>query len=125
MKNWIIYIILIFSFSTCKKYEQGPGFSLLSKRKRVIGTWHPQVVFNPNNILQIYNYQGEMSFFEDDSFREITPTYEFEGTWAFSPDNEDLLVYNPGLIKFKILRLKKNELWLLSESEEKEYHLIK
>lgn len=66
-----------------------------------------------------------MSFFEDDSFREITPTYEFEGTWAFSPDNEDLLVYNPGLIKFKILRLKKNELWLLSESEEKEYHLIK
>ncbi|NLA25394.1 MAG: hypothetical protein GX879_10560 [Bacteroidales bacterium] len=41
MKNYKIFIIAIvlISLGACKKYEEGPSFTLLSPSKRITGTW--------------------------------------------------------------------------------------
>lgn len=35
----IIITAIIAGFSSCSKYEDGPSFSLISKTKRIVGTW--------------------------------------------------------------------------------------
>ena len=49
--------VLIYS---CGKYEDGPGFTLLSKKKRLKGEWELKTI-DGNSIFSIYSYEDSVS----------------------------------------------------------------
>lgn len=117
---------MISSFSSCKKYEDGPSLSVASKKGRVANNWKMEAEYK-NGVQQQLDADDlayRIEFSKDGAVTEkFTDTgtgvvSSYTGTWDFSSDKETLtttITYGPGDIDvetYKILRLKSNELWL-------------
>jgi hypothetical protein len=112
------------TFSSCGKYEEGPGFSLRSKTARVSNTWDlEKIAFIGADGSKI---EATITDPEDKQTLEINKDGSWEsrdytgaiidkGTWKFSSKNEQLdlksTLYSE-VQSNKILRLANNELWL-------------
>lgn len=112
-------VITVLNFQSCSKYEDGPKFSLRTKKARLTGDW--EVVRIGNETYPNEGYSLEMSFEKDGDFKYTYSydnySYSYKGDWEFSGSKEDLiLTFNQGNFsnteKFEILRLKNDELWL-------------
>lgn len=109
-------------FSSCGKYEEGPGFSLRSKKSRVVNTWViDKYLLNGNDATAIMlAAYGEHSllFNSDDSYEFSTVPGRKKGTWSFDSKKDKLEFEESGTnVKYnqKIMRLTANEMWLLDE----------
>ncbi|MDB2482898.1 hypothetical protein OAN44_01345 [Flavobacteriales bacterium] len=128
--------ILILSIYSCGKYEEGPGFTLLSKSARMCQKWRPiqsvdgstgvitnidsdgsYIEFVKDGSIQYYN-KDQMSFLGIDAVA---------GTWEFSDDkmqvsySYDVLTLNT--IKLEtIKKLKINSLGLEDNNGNKIYY---
>ncbi|MFY7667770.1 MAG: hypothetical protein ACOVQG_03445 [Crocinitomicaceae bacterium] len=100
--------------SSCGKYEDGPKFSLLSKKTRVAGDWDVKSV--GSEVLGA-DYGLTMTFDKDGSMK-WTYTYgsyseSYVGSWDFSSDKENLVITVDGDIDtLEIKRLTNKEMWL-------------
>jgi hypothetical protein len=101
--------------SSCGKYEDGPGFSLLSKKSRIVGDW--EVKSLGSTVLNA-EYGIDMSFEKNGSML-FTYTYvgsgneTYTGSWDFASDKENLILNIDGdATVFEIKRLTNKELWL-------------
>jgi hypothetical protein len=100
--------------SSCGKYEDGPKFSLLSKKTRVAGDWDVKSV--GSQVLGA-DYGLTMTFDKDGSMK-WTYTYgsyseSYVGSWDFSSDKENLVITLDGDIDtLEIKRLTNKEMWL-------------
>mgnify|MGYP000651260346 FL=1 len=118
-KNYLflsIVVIISLAITSCGKYEDGPGFSLLSKTARMTNTW------------ELKSVDGEveaglvvLDLKKDGSFSINEDGYITDGSWDFSNDKEDLhlTIFGEGIV-FKIRRLTNKELWLENELEDNE-----
>ncbi len=124
-KQYIIPIALLFILS-CKKYEDGPAFSLRKPEKRLCRKWvFSSTEQNGNTVYFNYNPQFSLEFKKNGAFiATLSSPYNqwgypvpWEGTWQFFNDKENIYtsiqVLNDTL---KILRLTSKELWLLDET---------
>ena len=118
-KNYLflsIAVIISLAISSCGKYEDGPGFSLLSKTARITNKWELKSVdgeVEAGLVVLDLKKDGSMSINEDG--------YIIDGSWEFSNDKEDLsLTYFGQEIDLKIRRLTNKELWLEYELEDNE-----
>ena len=126
---------------SCGKYEDGPSFSLLSKKSRVVGEWYYEGIYidgeevtTPEDLVgfsSTFERNGEYLDMAVDAGNPIVNV----GTWDFANDKEELaittqyvdwnntLVYNT--INYKILRLTNKELWysITANGSEYEVHL--
>lgn len=105
-------------FTKCGKYEEGPGFSLASKKSRVANQWQ----------LEEYTYEGEKEELSEEqketifqlshkgkvsaiSKKDTLPL----GTWKFV-NNKEEIEFTDAYFSLKktsrILRLTKKEMWL-------------
>ena len=70
MRKNILFIIIVLAIASCGKYEEGPGFSLRSKKNRLSGEWEfKKVLYND----KVYEYEGDIirnnvKFDEDGEF---------------------------------------------------------
>ena len=111
-KNYLflsIAVIISLAITSCGKYEDGPGFSLLSKTARMTNTWELKSVDGQTNtggeVVWDLKKGGDASF----SFGGATET----GSWEFSSDKEDLILEADGdASTWKIRRLTNKELWV-------------
>lgn len=127
--------------ASCGKYEEGPSFSLLSKKSRVVGEWYYEGIYvdgvemtTPEDLVgysSTFEKNGEYLDMAVDAGNPIVNV----GTWEFANDKEELaitiqyvdwnntLVYNT--MNYKILRLTNKELWysITSNGSEYEVHL--
>jgi len=134
----IILVATMFAWSGCKKYEEGPAFSLRSKKDRVVGKWKVKKYLengtDQTSSLTSLNFRIE---FKKDgkaiqSFSSPTfGTFSEEFKWEFDDDKEKLIfIFNSGgneyKIEYKILRLKHKELWLKQSNgtNVQELHLV-
>lgn len=106
---------ILVSSSSCSKYEDGPGFSLLSKKSRIVGDW--EVKSQGSTVLNS-DYSIEMSFDKNGSML-FTYSYSgsgsetYAGSWDFASDKENLVLTLDGeSTVFEIKRLTNKELWL-------------
>lgn len=115
-------------FVACTKYENGPDFSLLSRKERLTNNWTvEQAIFLGGD-----SAKGDVAC----NFQEMYPRYQFNigedeqytmsyhkteqnmshesGTWAFANGKEHFsTTCNSGTITdYEILRLTKNNLWV-------------
>lgn len=107
-------------FSACKKYEDGPAFSLLTKKSRISGDWTVDKYE--------YNGQDQTSTFlaanganyvidiEKDGKYKTTGMFPDEGTWKFGEDKDDVYFMSnkAGATEqaWRITRLKSKQLWM-------------
>lgn len=122
----MVTIFALVLLTSCKKYEEGPGFSLRSKKERVANLW---------TIVYAYDYKDSINITADyaDETWDFTKGGDFvekdngsidkTGTWEFVSDKEKVVVkFQLDTLTYDILKLKENELWL--KDAEEELHLI-
>ncbi len=118
-------IVTVLNFSSCSKYEDGPKFSLRTKKARLTGEW--EVVRIGNETFPQDGYSVEMEFEKEGDFRYTysydSYSYSYNGTWEFSSDKEEVdIIIDNNVETFEILRLKNDELWL-EDSNNTEWRL--
>ena len=126
-KLFIISIVAIFALSSCGKYEDGPAFSLASKKSRVVNTWVIDKEFhNGQEVTLTADDKDDYTEFTKDGKMKVTwvsgsQSTTFEGTWEFDDSKEHLITkftyslygtQTTTTTSYKILRLKSNEMWL-------------
>lgn len=123
----IISSVVVFALSSCGKYEDGPMFSLLSKKSRVVNTWKLDKKF-VNGTEQTLTDDDKDDYIEYKNDGTVINTNvsgnistQVSGTWEFDSKKEYLIVtYSTSFggftssttEKYRILRLKSNEMWL-------------
>lgn len=110
-------IVTALNFVSCGKYEDGPNFSLRTKKARLSGEWEVIRIGNIN--FPSEGYSLEMDFSKDGdlefTYSDFTYSYTERGEWEFSGDKEELeLTIDNVTQKFEILRLTNKELWMES-----------
>ena len=117
----LFFLTVFFITSSCGKYEDGPAFSLLSKKSRITNTWKIDKVFindiDRTSIYAEYIKTYKLDLTKDGKLAETTTTtlgtVTVNGTWALTSSDENLVFTEPGLnIINKILKLKSSEMWL-------------
>jgi hypothetical protein len=100
--------------NSCGKYEEGPKFSLLSKKSRVAGDWNvksvgSQVLTSGYGLNMTFDKDGSMKY----TYTYGSTSYSYAGTWDFSSDKENLIInVDGGIDTLEIKKLKNKEMWL-------------
>jgi putative alpha-1,2-mannosidase len=119
--SFVLFSLILLFVSSCGKYEEGPTFTLLSKKARMVGTWElisSTSNGNPVDLTQIsakyiISKDGTYAFSSSISLFGIpVPLSEF-GKWEFSEDKLQLLLTpdnSTNVNAVTILKLKNKEL---------------
>ena len=107
------------SLPGCGKYEDGPKFSLLTKKSRVVGQWDvksigPTVLQSQGVTINFeFDKSGSLIQTASYSYYGYNQTFTYAGSWDFASDKEQLLLTIDGSSElFEIKRLTSNEMWL-------------
>ena len=104
--------------SSCGKYEDGPGFSLLSKKSRVVGDWEVKsigadVYGTDYSVNMSFEKSGDLLVTSSYSYQGSSQSYSYAGSWDFTSDKEQLSLIVDGSVQlFEIKRLTNKEMWL-------------
>lgn len=115
-----IFALITLVITACGKYEDGPAFSLITKKARLTGEWViEEVEYNDADSTTYFaealgaNYVLEIE--KDGVYRTEGPSPD-KGTWELGEDKDDVrfLSNSEGATEssFRITRLKKSELWM-------------
>ncbi|MFT5778190.1 MAG: hypothetical protein ACI837_001146 [Crocinitomicaceae bacterium] len=110
--------ILAVNLQSCSKYDDGPGFSLRSKKARIVGEW--DIVQIGSQVFPQNGYSLEMEFEKDGDFKftysYASYSYSYAGDWEFSSDKEELdLIVDGEIVSYEIKRLTNKEVWIEDE----------
>ena len=132
MKNklWIIAIILIgFITPSCKKYPDGPMFSLRSRTERVANTWKVD-----NYKRNGTDYTSSMSGYTETYTKEGNYSYTWHffggaGKWEFQNNDKEIRitgVNGQSSRTLYILKLEEKQLWYyyMDGGDKMEFHMI-
>ena len=119
--NLAIATILIagagLTVSSCGKYDDGPGFSLLTKKMRLTGQWDPKEYVDNNGNTTSDNSTDYFEIKKDGTYTYTSGSISANGTWSFTSKKEQLrTTYTVGNTENSdittIDRLTNKELWL-------------
>ena len=119
-KNNVIALTLVMMISySCSKYDDGPFFSLRTKKGRLVGEWElDKVIQNGQTQSLDSDYDIIWEFERDGDFEQTLEygsySYGYNGDWEFDDNGEELEIQinGDGTQTFEINRLTNNELWL-------------
>lgn len=133
MKTYVkIALVALFiggiSVASCKKYEDGPAISVLSKKSRISNTWAVEK-YMQDGVDKTSDYRtwitSESYVIDKSGSYTYTASTTIgssnsSGTWEFINDKEDLKTLSSATgatpDTMIILRLKNKELWLKTKS---------
>ncbi len=134
-KNLILVLIAFMSVAvtmpSCNKYEDGPAFSLLTKKMRITGDWSLEN-YNSNGtditstVQVLWGASCEWQIEKDNSYK-LTGNINDAGTWKLGADKDDI-TFTPtsGTVEtYRILRLTNKELWLRYTNSNGTYDIAK
>jgi hypothetical protein len=123
--------LFIFSFmvigssvlSSCKKYEEGPGFTLRTAKSRVVNAWViEKYLVNGDDLTAFWLYvfgEHAIVFHKNKSYEFIRNGSHVFGNWYLRDNRENLVIKELGITGTpsysyrKIKKLTRNEMWLL------------
>jgi hypothetical protein len=124
MKKLILgLLVLFFALSSCKKYEDGPTISFLSKKSRVVNVWQLDKKFENGKELTLTadDKDDYIEFTKENKVKYTvvsgSTSITVEGTWKFDSNKEYIITEFSfsgvtSIDSLRILRLKSNELWV-------------
>ncbi|HTL82927.1 MAG TPA: lipocalin family protein [Bacteroidia bacterium] len=123
-KYFFVPFLILALFGSCKKYEDGPVFSIHTKTHRLTGSWGIHYV-SEDGVDKTSDYQnarqGYLLVFTAEGDYTITYTingifnYSETGTWNFSRDKSTLILTKTSsntATEWTILKLKNKEFWM-------------
>lgn len=129
--SFALLAVVVVLGTSCGKYEEGPGFSLMTKNARVAGVWKLEKYVSANGT--VTNAEADdntTSEFTKDGSVIITymvggVSFTVNGTWEFTKDKEyiETTTTFSGVDEVKILRLTNKEFWTVDDDGD-ETHLI-
>jgi hypothetical protein len=104
------------TITSCGKYEEGPGFTLLTKKARLTGEWDAKEYVDSDGTTIQDTDSDYVTFDKDGTYTYTSGSTSQSGTWEFSSDKEKIKVgYTVGSTTFSsevtIVRLTNKELW--------------
>lgn len=124
MKKFIRPALVMLTLATlvisCGKYEEGPAFSLLTKKSRLSEEWViEEVEYNGADVTADFKTEvGETFVLEiekDGEYRTEGPNPD-KGSWELGEDKDDIFFQSDAdgsvEVSYRILRLKSKELWM-------------
>ena len=114
-------LVTVLNFMSCSKYEDGPAFSLRSKKARLVGEWEVVKITDASGMSYSNTYDITMEFEKDGDFT-MTASYSYStysysysqtGDWEWADDKEAVSISLDGsnvTSEWTILKLKNNEL---------------
>lgn len=135
MKNSVKSILFVFSvlfvLASCNKYEDGPSFSLLTKKARLTNTWKVDkyVDQNGNSSSPDSSDNGTLEFKKNGDVTITNSGLSVTGSWEFTKDKEYVQISYSAMgstssTEAKILRLKSKELWIQDPDTKMETHYV-
>jgi hypothetical protein len=117
----ICVLTLILVLNGCSKYDDGPSFSLRTKKARLINKWKIEKLLIDgieSGIQGIHppNLDVWVEFKKDDTFENF---WGNNGYWEFSDSKEKINLFSENsllLFELSILKLTNNELWFEYEA---------
>ncbi len=121
-----LFVAIVLVGTGCKKYEDGPAFSLRSKKARLVNYWKIDKWFQNGtdytDSMYVYPYYkfnddntGRYEVWMHDSYNDMWCKQQGNIYWEFSDKKDSILLYDSEhdlFDGFLILRLKEKELWL-------------
>ena len=118
---------------SCGKYDDGPDFSLRSRKERIANTWRVEKAMNgADDVTAAFDQyelklekEGDATLVANYELGAITFEFETNGTWDLMNDDEDLELdfeNDDADETYEILRLKEKELWLQEKGGDLELH---
>ena len=119
-KNLTILTLIILISYGCTKYDDGPAFSLRTKKARLTGEWElEEIVVNGVSQALDSDYDMIWEFERNGDFTQTMDygsySYNYNGEWEFDDNGEELEIessYSGINQTFEIKRLSSNDLWL-------------
>lgn len=81
---------MIALLSACGKYEEGPGFTLLTKKARLTGEWDIKEYVSSNGTAVADTDDDTFEFVKDGKLIVRSGGTSTEGTWEFVSDKEKI-----------------------------------
>lgn len=115
------------TFTSCNKYEDGPGISLRSAESRVANTWEVEKYIDSDGTETAGDSNDPVYTMTKDGEITITDgSFTLDGEWSLREDdtvlrNEFVFFGSASVVDYTILRLANNELWLEDADGDKTY----
>jgi len=122
MNKWVTPALLLTGIAcatlSCSKYEDGPKFSLLTKKMRLTRSWDAKELVYDGGASVVDSSNDLLTFENNGDAHYSIGAFSVYGSWDFS-DEKDLIrvTYGGTTDELKILRLTKKELWLRTNNE--------
>ena len=126
--HWIA-ILFVSGLYGCNKYQEGPKFSLLTRKSRMVNHWQLKLAKANGESWTPFFPLKEIELFDDNNqtstFSTLNVETELEGQWEFVNQKEELkLIYANGESQsYRITKLKKDELNIYYNSNDTLYKL--
>lgn len=108
-------VVIALNFSSCGKYEDGPSFSLMSKKSRLTGEWEVVKIDNTTpdeDIILEFERDGDFSF----TYAYDGYSYTYGGEWEWEESKEEIEIQiGTSIILWEVQRLTNSELWFEDE----------
>lgn len=116
----LVMILAVSGLNSCKKYPDGPGFSLLSKKTRLQGKWDLQQTVHADGTTTTDPYKYVLEIKKGGTFTYSEGNISAAGKWEFSSDKEQVTFTGGAGVSgtLKIRRLKNRHLWLQDETSQ-------
>ncbi len=134
MKKFVLGLMVVavagMTVTSCKKYDEGPGFSLKSKKGRLSGEWEVEKYITSGGTETQDNASTVITYEKDGTYKYANTAGSFTGTWKFDDKKENLItefsyqfggqtITNQDTVT--ILRLTNKEFWTVDEDNDKTY----
>jgi len=113
----------------CKKYPDGPAFSLRSRTSRVANTWKvDNYKVNGDDFTSLVADYTE-TYSKDGNYSYSWGNFAGTGTWAFQNKDQEIRltgITNQSSYTMVILKLEEKEFWYyyMDGNDRKEFHMI-
>ncbi|CAN5913906.1 hypothetical protein BH11BAC7_BH11BAC7_26450 [soil metagenome] len=121
--------LTIVEFDSCKKYPDGPSFTLRTRTHRVAGTWRVEnYKVNGTDYTSLVTDYTE-TYSKDGNYSYSWGSLAGTGTWTFENNDEEIQisgVSNQDDHRLFIMKLEEKSFWYyyMDGSDRKEVHLI-
>jgi hypothetical protein len=120
---------MIIAIGGCKKYPDGPAFSLHSRKERVANTWTVD-----NYKVNGTDYTSLLSGYTETYSKDGNFSYSFgsaagTGTWVFENNDDQIKITgttNQSDVTLYIMKLEESQFWYyyMDGNDKKEFHMV-
>lgn len=123
-------MLAVVLLSACNKYEDGPKFSLMTKKARLCGEWVIEE-YTIDGADHTSDFKAMMGAFvleiEKDGKYRTEGNFPDSGTWDLGEDKDDIFLDSneegSDEVSYRITRLKNKELWIKHSDSDGTVHM--